>query len=219
MYDVVDILNRVTTGDVIYDEFYRGYLYKVRDEYAIDPYLMYVINIATSIKHIHTPLMYKTLLHYNKPYLYFSRLYPDLIVLQYMLLDSLKNVEIPDTLKELIDNMSKIKGIFFFRNDTASAIYMRYAVAKMLENTKISGNSNVMRMLYLLKIQDNAFWHSITNVVRLPKYSFEQKIVINYIFQKRVFTDVEVMSSSISGNEYTSVFSHYLITWSGDGGY
>lgn len=194
MDNVVNVLSKIATGKVEYDDFYRGYLYQIRDEYAIDPYLMYVINIVSNTKHIHTPLMYRKLIHDRDPYLYFSRWYPDLIILQYVLLNEFKHAKLSQRFKKFIDNMSKHNGIFFFRDDTIAGTYMRHTVASLLKDVDVYkyDNQNVLRMLFLLRIPDHDIWKTITSVVSLSAYSYDEKVMINELFQKRIFTDVSI---------------------------
>lgn len=191
MLDVVNILGEISTGDVIYDDEYRGYLYEIRDKFAINPYVMFMINVMTTNRHVSTDKMRTLVVKEKKPYLYFSRNYPDLMILQYILLKELKDIKLNKRLTAVIDShVSETTGIYYFTYGTVLAAYIMAQVAKMLCNVNIYNyleHDTVHKLLVRYLNQDIILWNAIIDAVSMSTYDEDDKNKIDKIFNIEIF--------------------------------
>ena len=192
MKTIMEMLREISTGDVVYDNAYYGYLYKLRDEYAPNKYILFTINVITNNIHKVTPTLYELVIKKGEPYLYFSRLYPDLTIAQYYLVEGLKDKEPSDELKVFIDKLGdNYRPGFYVNGNTIMSAYFKYLVAKLLGGISLSDMPEMIKkFIRAYRRQDRLIWDRINSFMYLDAYIDTEKKEINEIFNKAVFNSI-----------------------------
>lgn len=192
MKTIMEMLREISTGDVVYDNAYCGYLYRLKDEYAPNKYILFTINVMTNNIHKVTPTLYELVIKEGEPYLYFSRLYPDLNIAQYYLVKGLKDKEPHDELKIFIDKLgNNCRPGFYVNGNTIMSAYFKYLVTKLLDEISLSDMPEMLKnFIRAYRRQDRLIWDRINNFMYLDAYTDIEKKEINKIFNKKIFNGI-----------------------------